>query len=46
VVLFESVGHPNQLGIGSRAHFVHGRPAMLRASRQIQVLSISGDKAN
>jgi uncharacterized protein (DUF1330 family) len=27
-VWFESVGHPNQLGIGSRAHFVHGRTSM------------------
>ena len=24
----ESIGHPNQLGIGSRAHFVHGRTSM------------------
>ena len=27
-VWFENVGHPNQLGIGSRAHLVHCRSAM------------------
>lgn len=27
-VWFENVGHPNEFGVGPRAHLVHGRTAM------------------